>query len=48
MEDIWFAVRNPKDYYFDVDSVMMKRKVIAPYKVNGNPKDWEETEGGNF
>ena len=48
MEDIWFAVKNPKDYYFDVDSVMMKRKVIAPYKVNGNPKDWEETEGGNF
>lgn len=48
MEDIWFAVRNPKDYYFDVDSVMMKRKVIAPYKVNGNPKNWEETEGGNF
>ena len=48
MEDIWFAVRNPKDYYFDVDSVMMKRKVIAPYKVNGNPKDWEETEDGNF
>ena len=41
-------MKNPKDYYFDVDSVMMKRKVIAPYKVNGNPKDWEETEGGNF
>ena len=48
MEDIWFAVRNPKDYYFDVDAVMMKRKVIAPYKVDGNPKDWEETENGNF
>ena len=48
MEDIWFAVKNPKDYYFDVDSVMMKRKVIAPYKVDGKPKDWEETESGNF
>lgn len=48
MEDIWFAVKNPKDYYFDIDSVMMKRKVIAPYKVNGNPKDWEETDEGNF
>ncbi len=48
MEDIWFAVKNPKDYYFDVDSVMMKRKVIAPYKVDGRPKDWEETESGNF
>lgn len=48
MEDIWFAVKNPKDYYFDVASVMMKRKVLAPYKVGGNPKDWEETESGNF
>lgn len=48
MEDIWFAVKNPRDYYFDVDSVMMKRKVIAPYKVDGKPKDWEETSAGNF
>lgn len=48
MEDIWFAVKNLKNYYFDVDSVMMKRKVIAPYKVDGKPKDWEETENGNF
>lgn len=48
MEDIWFAVKNPKDYYFDVDSVKMKRKVKAPYKVDGKPKDWEETESGNF
>lgn len=48
MEDIWFAVKNPKDYYFDVDAVMMKRRVIAPYKVDGKPKDWEETSQGNF
>ncbi|MCM1312178.1 MAG: site-specific DNA-methyltransferase [Bacteroides sp.] len=48
MEDIWFAVKNPKNYYFDVESVMMKRKVIAPYKVDGKPKDWEETDSGNF
>ena len=48
MEDIWFAVKNPDDYYFDVESVKMKRKVIAPYKVNGKPKDWEEGEDGNF
>lgn len=48
MEDIWFAVKNPKNYYFDVESVMMKRRVIAPYKVNGQPKDWEETREGNF
>jgi site-specific DNA-methyltransferase (adenine-specific) len=48
MEDIWFGVKNPKNYYFDAESVKMKRKVIAPYKVNGEPKDWEATEDGNY
>lgn len=48
MEDIWFAVKNPNDYYFNVEAVKMKRKVLAPYKDNGAPKDWEETENGNF
>jgi site-specific DNA-methyltransferase (adenine-specific) len=48
MEDIWFAVKNPTDYYFDVEAVKMKRKVIAPYKVDGKPKDWQEEENGNF
>ncbi len=48
MEDIWFAVKNPNDYYFDVEAVKMKRKVIAPYKENGKPKDWNEGEDGNF
>ena len=48
MEDIWFAVKNPNDYYFDVASVMIKRKVNAPYKINGKPKDWDESEDGNF
>lgn len=48
MEDIWFAVKNPKDYYFDVESVKMKRKVIAPYKINGKPKDWDESPSGNY
>ena len=48
MEDIWFAVKNPNDYYFDVEAVKMKRKVIAPYKVDGIPKDWKEEDDGNF
>lgn len=48
MEDIWFGVKDSKNYYFDVDSVKIKRKVLAPYKDNGKPKDWEETESGNF
>ncbi len=46
-EDIWFAT-TAKDYYFDIDKVKVKRKVIAPYKVEGKPKDWEETEDGGF
>lgn len=48
MEDIWFGVKNPKNYYFNVEAVKQKRKVLAPYKENGKPKDWEETENGNF
>lgn len=48
MEDIWFAVKNPKDYYFDLEAVKMKRRVLAPYRADGKPKDWEETDGGNF
>ena len=46
MEDIWFAVNNPDDYYFDVESVKVKRRVLAPYKVDGKPKDiWLKTSG---
>lgn len=48
MEDIWFAVKNKNDYYFDVDAVKQKRRVIAPYKVDGMPKGWEESDSGNF
>lgn len=48
MEDIWFAVKNPKDYHFDVTAVMVKRKVVCPYRVDGKPKDWDETDEGNY
>ena len=47
MEDIIFATVGP-DYYFNIDAVKVRRQVIAPYKVDGKPKDWEETEQGNF
>jgi site-specific DNA-methyltransferase (adenine-specific) len=46
-EDIWFGTKTD-DYYFNVDAVKQKRRVLAPYKENGRPKDWEETAGGNF
>jgi site-specific DNA-methyltransferase (adenine-specific) len=48
MEDIWFGVKNTGDYYFNVEAVKMKRKVIAPYQIDGKPKDWEKTPEGNF
>ena len=48
MEDIWYAVANPKDYCFHVDAVMQRRRVIAPYRQDGKPKDWEQTAEGNF
>ena len=48
MEDIWFGVKNTNDYFFDVESVKVRRKVIAPYVSNGQPKGWEQTSEGNF
>lgn len=47
-EDIWFCTVS-NDYFFDVDAVKLKRKVIAPYtNKEGEPKDWEKSEHGNF
>lgn len=47
MEDIWFAT-NSNDYVFNLDAVKVRKKVIAPYRVDGQPKDWHETETGNY
>lgn len=47
MEDIWYATVSD-DYKFNLDEVKIRRKVIAPYKEKGKPKDWEETQEGNF
>ncbi|QEQ00101.1 site-specific DNA-methyltransferase [Thermosynechococcus sp. CL-1] len=46
-EDIWFCTVS-NEYTFNVEAVKLKRKVIAPYRVNGHPKDWEPTEEGNY
>ena len=43
-EDIWFCTNSNK-YKFDIDAVKVRRKVIAPYKVDGKPKDWLEENG---
>ncbi len=47
MEDIWFATKSA-DYTFHVENVMQRRRVIAPYRQDGQPKDWEETAQGNY
>ncbi len=46
-EDIWFATKSD-DFTFNLDDIKLKRKVIAPYRENGKPKDWEENQDGNF
>lgn len=46
-EDIWYCTVG-QDYYFNVDAVKLKRRVMAPYRSDdGRPKDWEETQDGN-
>lgn len=47
MEDIWFATKS-NTYTFNLDAVKTRRRVIAPYRVDGRPKDWQETASGNF
>lgn len=47
MEDIFFATVSD-EYTFNLDAVKVRKKVIAPYKENGKPKDWEETDDGKF
>ncbi len=46
-EDIWFATVSDK-YTFNVDAVKLRRRVVAPYKRDGAPRDWEETADGKF
>lgn len=45
-EDIWFCTLSG-NYKFNVDSVKLRRKVIAPYRnEDGTPKDWNDSENG--
>ena len=46
-EDIWFATVG-KNYTFNLDAVKQKRRVLAPYRSNGKPKDWCEDADGKF
>ena len=46
-EDLWFFTVSD-EYVFNLESVKIKRKVLAPYKENGVPKDWEKSDSGDF
>jgi site-specific DNA-methyltransferase (adenine-specific) len=46
-EDIWFFTVSDK-YTFNLDDVKQRRRVLAPYREHGEPKDWNETTNGNF
>ena len=46
-EDIWFCTLS-NEYTFNVEAVKLRRAVIAPYKENGKPKDWVDSDSGKF
>ncbi|NNE65389.1 MAG: site-specific DNA-methyltransferase [Pyrinomonadaceae bacterium] len=46
-EDIWFFTVSD-NYTFNETDVRLKKRVIAPYKENGKPKDWKAEKKGNF
>ena len=46
-EDIWFCTMS-SDYYFNVDAVKLKRRVLAPYRHAGVAKDWWVESGEKY
>lgn len=46
-EDIYFATAGNR-YTFHLDAVKIRRRVIAPYREAGKPRDWRETAAGKF
>ena len=47
LEDIWFATLSD-NYTFHAEAVRQRRRVIAPYRLDGKPRDWSETPEGRF
>ncbi len=46
-EDIWYFTASD-DFTFNLDAVKQRRRVLAPYRQNGKPKDWTESADGNY
>jgi len=49
LEDIYYCTVS-KDFTFNLDSVKIRRKVICPYTLNGENRDWksDDTKGINY
>ena len=45
-EDIWFCTVSD-EYTFNAEAVKLKRRVIAPYTVDNQPKDWQREQQGD-
>lgn len=47
-EDTWFCTLG-EQYFFDVEAVKQKRRVVAPYRHDdGKPKDWSAEANSDF
>lgn len=46
-EDIWFFTCSDH-FTFNIEYVKIKRKVLAPYKQGGKPKDWVAEKDSNY
>ena len=46
-EDIWYATVSD-EFVFRAEAVRHRRRVIAPYRVDGVPRDWSQTDDGKF
>ena len=44
LEDIWFFTKSDT-YTFNLNDVKVEKRVLAPYRANGQPKDWQEKNG---
>jgi site-specific DNA-methyltransferase (adenine-specific) len=46
-EDVWFFTVGD-EYTFNLEAVKQRRRVVAPYRHDGQPKDWNDTPEGKF
>mgnify|MGYP000044064677 FL=1 len=46
-EDIWFFTVSD-EYTFNLNAVKQRRRVLAPYRRDGRPKDWTEAATGKY